>query len=184
MINVMSATGLQKSFDKTFGNYMVHGIEEVYLPDTIAWWPQTLGWKVLALLILAAFCYFIYRRIVGWRKNKYRRLALEEIDKLEAKTQNSLAALRGLPIILKSTALRAFPRSDIAQLSGAAWIAELNNRCKRLVFTESIAGALMKVSYHPQESWQIDRPQIEALLEQSRYWVRAHKAAAGAESDV
>lgn len=178
MINVMSVTSLQKSFDKTFGNYMLHGIEEVYLPDTIPWWPHTLGWKVLAFLVFAAFCYFIYKRIVVWRKNKYRRLALEEIDSLEARSKNSLAALCGLPIILKSTALRAFPRSDIAQLSGAAWIAELNNRCKGLAFTESIAGALLQVSYYPQESWQIDQQQIEALLEQSRYWVRAHQPVA------
>ena len=36
-------------FDNSFGNYMLHGIDEISLPPAVSWWPQTLGWKLLLL---------------------------------------------------------------------------------------------------------------------------------------
>ena len=64
-----------------------------------------------------------------FRKNRYRRLALEELAVIEQELQQPerrAKALAEIPVLLKWTALAAFPRSEVAGLSGEKWLAFLD----------------------------------------------------------
>lgn len=47
-------------------SYILKGLEEVGLPDHVSWFPQTLGWKILAMILLLVVMYFSYKkRVLG-----------------------------------------------------------------------------------------------------------------------
>lgn len=47
-------------------SYMLRELKDVPIPDTVSWWPQTLGWQLLLLLVvLLAFFSFIRKRSFG-----------------------------------------------------------------------------------------------------------------------
>jgi hypothetical protein len=92
-------------------------LREIILPPPVPWWPLAPGWWMLFAAIALAALAFAFRFFWRWRANAYRRAALRE-----------LAIAGDVPAIaeiLKRTALVAYPRNDVAALSGAAWLAWL-----------------------------------------------------------
>ena len=143
-------------------------------PTAIGWWPLAPGWWVLIavlILLLLALAVFYYRR---YRANAYRRQAAQQLEALHSHwlgCQDSTSYLRGINALLKSVALRAFPRGDVASKSGEDWIAFLNqtNSSKNAKgnFTEDFASA----AYRPQ-SQEVD---CEALMLSARLWIKQHR---------
>ncbi|HEX4987063.1 MAG TPA: DUF4381 domain-containing protein, partial [Burkholderiales bacterium] len=68
-----------------------------------------------ALLAVAAWALWRWHR--RREANRYRREALAELARLED--------VAGIPPLLKRTALAAWPRKEVAALSGAQWVAFL-----------------------------------------------------------
>lgn len=58
-------------------SYILKGLEEVGLPDHVSWFPQTLGWKILAMILLLVVMYFSYKKARSWWLNRYRMEALK-----------------------------------------------------------------------------------------------------------
>ena len=98
--------------------------------------------------------------------------ATEERD-AEARDAN----LRQIPILLKRTALSAYPRSQVASLSGKDWFHFLNSTVKTPAFTDSAANTLNKISYSSGELSFIDLQATTALLNASRQWLKHHQSA-------
>ncbi|MGI9294648.1 MAG: DUF4381 domain-containing protein, partial [Pseudomonadales bacterium] len=107
----------------TFGNYLIRGIEEIELPESVSWLPQTIGWKVLALLVFLLAAYKFYQAAKQWWRNRYRRSALLRLKELEEEAAGDyLQVAAELPGLLKATALHAYPRAEVAALSGESWL--------------------------------------------------------------
>ena len=166
---------LQKPFDDTFGNYLLHGMHEVYLPEPVAWWPQTLAWQVLAVLLLLAAAYSLFCYWRSWRANRYRRDALAKLAEIEQQSTQSLEPLLQLPVLLKATALKVYPRHKVARLSGQNWLDSLNHD-RPPIFTASIGLSLTTVAYQPIDQWQFGSEQRQDLLNACRAWIKSHKA--------
>jgi hypothetical protein len=66
----------------------------------------------MAVLAIAVFV-VAFRVWRAWRANAYRRAALHELQRATTVTE--------IAEILKRTALVAYPRTDIAALSGSTW---------------------------------------------------------------
>lgn len=82
-------------------------------PAPIPLTPQTWGWAALALLLIAALLLTVWRWIAHRRAGAYRRAALAELE--AATTAAEVAA------ILRRAALAAWPRAQVAGLTGDAW---------------------------------------------------------------
>ena len=74
---------VEKPFDPQFGNYLLHGITEIQLPQAVPWWPQTLAWKLLFLLLLLWLCYQVVNAYRRWHANRYRRIALKQLQQID-----------------------------------------------------------------------------------------------------
>jgi hypothetical protein len=82
-------------------------------PPMVSWWPLAPGWWGGLVLVLLASAYFSFRFWRSWRARAYRRAALAELV-----FGADLATVAGL---LKRTALVAYPRSEVAGLTGTVW---------------------------------------------------------------
>jgi len=92
-------------------------LREIILPPPVPWWPPAPGWWLLFAAIALTALAFAFRLFRRWRANAYRRAALREL---------AIAGdVTAIAEILKRTALVAYPRKDVAALSGAAWLAWL-----------------------------------------------------------
>lgn len=58
------------------GTYILSELHDVTVPPSVSWYPQTIGWKILAALFVLALIYVAYRLIRKWWTNRYRKEAL------------------------------------------------------------------------------------------------------------
>lgn len=139
-------------------------LEDIVVPDPVSWWPLAPAWWVLiAVVVGAAACwaFFAYRR---WRSNAYRRAALRELE-----TMGDLVV--AVPALLKRVALAAWPRSEIAGLSGERWIAFLREASPGS-FDGQSAEALLEVGYRDGD---IDTGARTSLLRSAKRWIANHR---------
>jgi hypothetical protein len=165
--------------DPGFGNYMLNGLREISLPEPIAYQPQTVGWKVLGIILLVTLVLMAFRGYQHWRANAYRRAALKRHQALAAMAQTSdtqVAALRALPALLKQTALAVYPREEIAELSGDRWLTFLDSTYNAEGFTQGKGQLLADLPYQPDASiTQLSSPTVSYLFTLTRQWITQHQ---------
>jgi hypothetical protein len=159
---------------ETFGNYAIPGIAEVLSPEPVSWVPSTIGWRVLGAAILLGIFFQGYRRYSAWRRDRYRRLALSELDRL--RELEPALALAPVARILKSTALAAFPRTEVAALTGERWLDWLQAATDAPVFSEISRELLIGSQY--REAPEVDGEKFRILARDCETWIRQHRGAA------
>jgi hypothetical protein len=150
-------------------------------PAAIGWWPLAPGWWLLiavAILAIGILCYYLVRR---YRANAYRRLALAQLQQIQAhchdgmEDEGHLQKIAGeTNSLLKAVALRAFSREDIASLSGEAWLEFLNTtqsgKANKSEFPAGFANA----------AYVAGAPELdnEALFRAAKAWISNHRTPA------
>ena len=167
---------VKAEFDPGKGNYLLRGIEEIPLPEQVSWWPETLGRLIVGLLILG---WLLWRALVwtkNWQRDSYRRRALKRLDALDFEGGEWDQATSCLPVLLKSTALHAYPRAEVASLSGQQWLEFLRSQCDVPAISEETGCLLLQVAYQPRDGWGFDQHQAKALKPAVRSWIKYHRA--------
>jgi len=144
-------------------------LQPVVVPDPPSLLPETEGWWVVAgwLLTLGLLGAISLRQ--RWRANAYRREAQAEIDGLLSQANlddPTLAA--GIAAVVKRTALAAYPRTQVASLSGDAWAAFLESSSGDDPQVAAAADLLANAAYRVD----IDPSQ---LIDPARRWISAHR---------
>lgn len=88
-------------------------LRDLVVPPSVPWWPPAPGWWGLFALVALAVVVFAWRRGRAWHADAYRRVARRELR----------AATSAVEVaeILKRTVLVAYPRAEVAALSGSEW---------------------------------------------------------------
>lgn len=134
------------------------GMHDLLLPSPVSLWPATPAWAVLGGLLLALLLWLAWLTWRAWHRRAYRREALRALD--AAQTPGEAAAL------LKRTALAAWPRAEVAALSGESWARFLRRTAPRAHLTEDAARNLSALAYVPAMA--------EGVGAAARLWVRHH----------
>ena len=144
-------------------------LKDIHLPAPIGWWPLAPGWYCLAiglLLLLLAVVYYFYRRH-QWAKPKKQALyLLQQYEQAYVTDQNAQLAAQRISELLKRVALVYYPRAEVANLSGEAWLLFLTQHAKKVNFSASQA-LLLETPYRPNQ--QVD---IAPLITQARAWIK------------
>lgn len=157
----------------------LQNLNDIVLPASVGWWPLATGWYVVFGLLLIAVAWFGYRSLQRWKNNRYRRTALQELQLLADSAQNTDvpdAVVKQVPILLKRTALSAYPRSDVASLTGEDWHRFLDSKLDRPLFNESVGQTLDKAAYSTGDLQNIDPQATADLFKASRLWLQGHRA--------
>lgn len=131
-------------------------------PEPISMMPETTGWLVVAVLVVGLGAYLIVRYRRHKRAEAYRGAALAALD---AAGSDPEAVAR----ILRQTALTAFPREEVAGLSGGAWLRFLDQTCDAGAFEGPAGQALVTAPYRSQATLS------QESLQLVRHWVSHHK---------
>jgi hypothetical protein len=158
-------------------------LRDIHLPSAISWWPPAIGWWiVLLILTLLIAAGFWWRKRCEALKNKpviYSRIevidaALAELSELESaiKTgKNAKAMAADLSRLLRRSAMRlSVNPSDVAGLTGEAWLLWLDEQWSKDEFCNRVGRQLIHAQYQPESD--ID---IEAVCRLCQSWLEAQR---------
>ncbi len=174
-------------FDNNFGNPKVQGIKEIVLPETVSYVPQTVGWWILLGIVGLVLAWWIYRRYLKWHGNRYRRQALMELAMIEEQlSQGSgrISALAAISVLIKRTAIEAFGRSNVAEMSGHLWLEFLDRTGSTDAFSSGSGRFLSEFAYAKQETInEMSKETIDKVLVLVKDWINQHKGTGNEQQD-
>ena len=151
-----------------FGNPLLRDFSEIVPASSVDWWPQTPGWYVLGFGLALWLVVKGWRAARRWLRNRYRREALRRLAQLDADLGHPAA----VNALLKTTAIEASSRVEVAGLSGASWVSWLKERVDQpfnsQIFERCLGAALYTSS-------PIDRETMAALSTAARSWIQHHR---------
>ena len=148
-------------------------LRDLALPTAVQWWPLAVGWWVLIVLLSATLIGLSYLLIKHYRRNRYRKAALQQfqlaIEEWRKEPDPSLYLKRS-----NQTLKRIFVclgEQTSAADHGEEWIKRLAVRAKQPL-SEITLRALTSECYKATPKVAIE--QLHADLTQ---WVRSHRRA-------
>lgn len=157
-------------------------LHDIILPSPVPWWPPAPGWYWLAACVLLVLLTALIKGVIRWQHNCYRREALAELARQEPALRNPelrAAALLALSAILKRSALSAFPREQVATLTGSPWFEFLDRTGNSSVFSKGIGAVMSAAIYDPRAARALDQQKVDELTRAIRRWIKTHKTALG-----
>lgn len=150
-------------------------LEDIRIPEPVSYMPQTVGWVVLAGLIVAALGLTFW----AWRRhraaNAYRRQALQALDQLEQTSVSPEVQVTATAAVLRGTALVAFPRSEVASLTGQDW-SDFLNKTGKAVFDRKDDHVLLMSVYAGKPD--LASGDAELFVRNAKLWITSHRAGA------
>jgi hypothetical protein len=140
---------------------LIDMLAEVPEPPPVSMLPQTGGWVVLGLLVVALLGWLMWRAVGRYRANAYRRAALEAL----ASAGDDPTAISQ---ILRRTALVVYPRDAVASLEGDAWLRFLDSTVAGDAFGAGVGKALADGPYRSS-------PPVAGLGALAKRWVHEHR---------
>ncbi len=134
-------------------------LRDIVVPPDVSFWPPAPGWWIVAAAAVALLALLAAAAVVRHRRNAYRREALRDLDAADARQASG---------ILKRAALAAWPRDQVASLSGAAWLAFLDRTGRTDSFTHGPGRDLEALTFGGAG----DR---DAVVVAARQWLRDHR---------
>lgn len=136
-------------------------------PEHVSFLPQTTGWWIVLGWLAAVFLIVSWHRLRRWQRDRYRREALKTLRSMEKRREELEAG--DIATLIRRTALAAYPRSDVANLYGDAWVEFLKKSSRNDRLIRKSADALASAAY---------RADVDALqlIKPARRWIQVHRA--------
>ncbi|CAM4445566.1 MAG: hypothetical protein LEGION0398_MBIBDBAK_00651 [Legionellaceae bacterium] len=152
-------------------NPLLTQLKDIHLPLEPSWWPLPIGWYFIFIFLISLVCFLSYYGFKYSRRNHYRKLALMALTKLTYEQNGDPnLQLAQLSILLKRTALTAYPHLLIANLYGEAWLNFLDKTSNTVDFSQGVGRILLDAPY--QKNTPIPTKEIINL---SKKWIMKHK---------
>ncbi len=161
-------------------NDSLNELADIHVPQEPGIWPPAPGWWVVGAIaagLLAWAGVIAYRR---WQVQRRCQFALAELDRCLARDraddggqtadpeQRRLDAINEMNAVLRRVALRHFPRSQVASLSGRDWVRFLQDHGDASLMDQAQSDALAQGRFARHCDVQ-----PEALHRTARRWIRS-----------
>lgn len=149
-------------------------LADIHLPSDLSWWPLAPGWWILfGIFILVIIGLLLWRRRKA--QNAYRLVAQKELEAIYIayeQAKDAAAYLQALSVLLRRTALTAYPKQFNASIKGKEWLEWLDNVCPTLneKFSSANGQSLLIGGY--QKNPHIDAVALRKLCEE---WIKQHR---------
>jgi len=152
-------------------SYILRDIQEVVVPGSVSWVPQTAGWKVLAGVLVVVLFYAVYRYALYRWNNRYRGEALIALSQLDP--MNKQSAKRTFEIV--KTVLR-YLDSRYAKSFGQDFLLLLDGTLTpkhQPMFNDECAKQWVASLTNPNVTLTFE--QRSEIIKKASDWVRLHK---------
>ena len=156
-------------------------LHDIIVGEPVSWMPQTVGWAALGVVLVLVLFRVGYILVQRWKANRYRRLALEQLQQIERSLQNPdgrPAALLQLPVLLKQVVLARWQRTEVASLTGESWLRFLDESYDGQGFTQGPGRLLPRLAYSPPSTLhgllENQGDEVKGLVMLIRTWIRQH----------
>lgn len=158
----------------------LRGLADIVAAPAVSMRPQTWTWAILAAIIAVLIALALWSWARRRAANRYRVQALAALKSLRADLSTATArsaALSQTAVLLKRTALAAYPRSDVASLSGDRWVQFLRQKAHRV--PAEIATLLDDLEYRRSSAFDsISEHDVRATMDAAAQWIRKHHVSA------
>jgi hypothetical protein len=141
--------------------------------DPVQFTMDTIGWKILFILLLSTLLVMIYKYHLRFKKNAYRRVAISKIKELSLDNKSSISfIISQIMFELKQTALQSYDRKTVAALEGEKWLQFLDKTLKQSTFRKHhdiIASAIYKDEFIKNDNFNLNE-----FSEMSINWIKKH----------
>ena len=148
-------------------------LRDLHLPEPVGWWPLAPGWWLLILLAIIAIAYGLVRAYQRRQRNAARRYALRELARYEAEYlehRDPVTLGKQLSELLRRSMLAYAPRTEVAGLTGEAWLRWLDRGMPLPYFHTDGGKSLLQLPYRRRDDFaDVD---IDALLAAVRMRLR------------
>lgn len=154
-------------------NILLDDLIAPVVPETIAFFPETIGWKLTLVLLLITGSILLLRVVHRYRENRYRRIALKAVAALsKSHAGNYLIALNS---VLKQVACHRYPFSSVASLYGEQWLVFLSNKIPEPGFASTIAHQWQQNLYTANSDINLTATELKQLESLVCDWIRNHR---------
>jgi len=154
--------------NRTLSEASLDNLHDIIVPEPAGLFPMAPGWIVLILLFLTLLFHFGWQRYIAYRKEQYRREALEELQALKEPGREHTLTLLSLA---KRTGISAYGREHVARLSDDAWWDFMQLESKAEV-SDSLREVLTQFLYSDKD---LDNKTYQSLLKVVETWIKTHK---------
>ncbi|MGF1777987.1 DUF4381 domain-containing protein [Vibrio nomapromontoriensis] len=156
--------------------YILREMVDVDIPESISWFPQTLGWKIVAVVLVAILLVVIAKLVKHWWKNRYRGEALQAIQQV-----NVLEPKAEYQLFLVIKAVLRYREKEAAALYGVDFLTTLdrmnpgspvwapNDHCH---VDEHLGMQWMESIVNPKST--LTPEQKQALVSELKQWILHH----------
>ena len=155
--------------NQTILDASLDNLNDIIIPQAVGYFPLAPGWYVVGLLVLSLLFHFLFLFFSTYKKNLYRREALEELEHFTKQNKEEAIELLSLA---KRVAIVAFGRETIAKLSSTSWWDFMQEHSKVRVSSqlrENIEKILYDRGYECSSSDYTDIKTFVLL------WIKTHK---------
>ncbi len=141
-------------------------LHSLYEPNPVPFRFETPGWYILFILLICIFISVTIWQYKKFKKNKYKREAIQDIENLE----HTSSLLTNVFAILKKTAILSFGRETVGDLHGKQWHNFLDSTGKNIsltTYTEEITKALYG-------EHKIASAKEEIIVSNAKNWILTH----------
>jgi len=127
---------------------LLHGIS---MPEPVSMFPQTIGWFILLIWVIAVALLIALHRYKQYKANAYRREALKRLMKIMSGRKTDITTENdtcyAIAVLLKQTALVAYPRTQVASMYGVRWSKFLKRSSNNDAQVCAVADRLVLAAY-------------------------------------
>lgn len=138
-------------------------LHDLVTPSPVPWWPPTPGVAIVLAVLLLALLALAVKRLIHWQRNRYRREALHLLN-------DPATHPAEWPALLKRTALAAWPRAEVADLTGSAWLEFLDRTGGGNRFSQGPGRTLESLAFDPKAGG--DTAELKRLVAD---WIKTHR---------
>jgi Domain of unknown function (DUF4381) len=153
-------------------------LHDIIMPAPLPWWPPAPAWYWILGIVLVLLLALVVRFFLLWQHNRYRREALAELRRHESSLNDPARraeTLSAIAELLKRVALTAFPREQVAALTGPAWFSFLDKTGGTTDFSSGTGALLQDASYDPRKALALDDTELNHVIGLVRGWIRGHR---------
>lgn len=143
-------------------------------PEPISFTFGAPGWYVLAAVALLLLIIYAIHAIRKYRKDKYRRVALQTLYSLNNSQLTADQYIFSILEVLKRVSLTSFGRSDLVSLNGLKWVRFLDQRNGKPVFSEKSI-EIVAVGLYQGKKVRLVNEELQNFYNESVKWIKEHR---------